>query len=297
MLLILAAVAISSITNDGILSYAQNATNQYNQAVANEQDMLQQYVNYLNNQTSSLGNGSSGSGENLETITTETDYVGSYVDLDNNGTPDGVVYIDKAKTASGSWNSYSYTITNVTSGLKDYYVSARAYAGPFGTKDVLTVVPGTTGEERFYVMALKDIKPPNNYYACAWYTAAYDSGISEYSSLTGTGVGSGKTNTETMISKWNSSAYGTQNADDGYLDIWGVIQDKVAEGWYVPSKDEWAAFGVGKSNYESLYDLEAMYWTSSIKDFEAAWYAYFYGESMYGTYFRTGYNVRLGKNF
>ena len=48
VLLILAAVAIASITNDGVLSYAENATTQYNQAVKNEQDTLQGYIDYLN---------------------------------------------------------------------------------------------------------------------------------------------------------------------------------------------------------------------------------------------------------
>ena len=58
VLLILAAVAISSITNEGILQYAQNAAKDYNQAMANEQQMLQQYVNFLNN--GSTGSGSTG---------------------------------------------------------------------------------------------------------------------------------------------------------------------------------------------------------------------------------------------
>jgi len=48
VLLILAVVAISSITNDGILSYATNAAKDYNQAVANEQEMLKEYINFLN---------------------------------------------------------------------------------------------------------------------------------------------------------------------------------------------------------------------------------------------------------
>jgi len=58
VLLILAVVAISSITNEGILQYAQNAAKDYNQAMANEQQMLQQYVNFLNN--GSTGSGSTG---------------------------------------------------------------------------------------------------------------------------------------------------------------------------------------------------------------------------------------------
>ena len=57
VLLILAAVAISSIQNDGILSYAINAAKDYNQAAANEQDMLQGYLNFLNNGGLGDGNG------------------------------------------------------------------------------------------------------------------------------------------------------------------------------------------------------------------------------------------------
>ncbi len=48
VLLILAAVAISSITNDGILHYAQNASDAYNQAQKNEAGILDGYVDYLN---------------------------------------------------------------------------------------------------------------------------------------------------------------------------------------------------------------------------------------------------------
>ena len=48
VLLILAAVAISSITNDGVLQYATNAATDYNKAVANEQEMLKEYLNFLN---------------------------------------------------------------------------------------------------------------------------------------------------------------------------------------------------------------------------------------------------------
>ncbi len=48
VLLILAVVAISAIQNDGILSHAQNATGTYNNAVTNEQTMLNKYETYLN---------------------------------------------------------------------------------------------------------------------------------------------------------------------------------------------------------------------------------------------------------
>ena len=49
VLLILAVVAINSIQNYGILEHAQTAAGRYNNAVANEQSMLQEYQNYLKN--------------------------------------------------------------------------------------------------------------------------------------------------------------------------------------------------------------------------------------------------------
>jgi len=47
VLLILAAVAISSIQNDGILHYATNAADSWNKAQANEATQLQNYLEYL----------------------------------------------------------------------------------------------------------------------------------------------------------------------------------------------------------------------------------------------------------
>jgi len=47
VLLILAGVAISSITNDGILQYAQNAADSWNKAAQDEAGMLHNYLAYL----------------------------------------------------------------------------------------------------------------------------------------------------------------------------------------------------------------------------------------------------------
>ena len=47
VLLILAVVAINSIRNDGIISHAGNVANRYNEAVENEQQHLQNYLDYL----------------------------------------------------------------------------------------------------------------------------------------------------------------------------------------------------------------------------------------------------------
>lgn len=49
VLVILATVTISSIVNDGIISKAENAVEQYNQAQFNEQNSLNYYDNYLQN--------------------------------------------------------------------------------------------------------------------------------------------------------------------------------------------------------------------------------------------------------
>lgn len=72
----------------------------------------------------------------------------------------------------------------------------------------------------------------------------------------------GRVNTERMIASWNSSQYGAQNEDD----IWGLIQDEVARGWFVASKSEWSAFGSAlniTSSNASMYGLMNHYWTSS----------------------------------
>ena len=71
VLLILAAVAINSIQNDGILHYAQNAADSWNKAQANEQAMLGDYLNYLNN----IGSGN-------DEVPTVTPKVGQYVEYD-----------------------------------------------------------------------------------------------------------------------------------------------------------------------------------------------------------------------
>lgn len=55
LLLILASVTISSIQGDGVLEYAINAADSWNIAQANQQNMLGDYLNYLND--SSLGGG------------------------------------------------------------------------------------------------------------------------------------------------------------------------------------------------------------------------------------------------
>ena len=115
-------------------------------------------------------------------------------------------------------------------------------------------------------MALNNIDSSTHY----WYYNAFDNLDSSYNvSTTANDFAeagaepTGRINTERMIASWNSSQYGEQNSND----MWGLIQDEVSDGWFVPSKSEWAAFGaafdITRSNYSSKYGLGGYYWSSS----------------------------------
>ncbi len=188
-------------------------------------------------------------GETQEVISKTESFVGYYADIDGDKTIDGIIYADltQGNTKDGQWTDSegNYEIPKVESGLKDYYISDTNYNGPFGEKDVLS--PTGSGAGRFYVMALSDIDANGHY----WYYNAYGN-MSDYYTTTSGDFGTGRANTETMISKWNNSGYGEQNAND----MWGLIQNEVENGWFVPSRGEWAAFaeelGITKSNYTNF---------------------------------------------
>ncbi|MCF0126635.1 MAG: hypothetical protein HUJ68_12960, partial [Clostridia bacterium] len=164
------------------------------------------------------------------------------------------------------------------------------------TAKVITPKNGTTGEDRFYVMALQDHTPGTAYY---WYYAA-NGKLDNAIPTTGDDsddFGQGKENTNQMIEKWNeeNSSYGAKNAGSNYTDLWGIFYDdnnksgsinKEKDIWFVPSKGEWSAFGdcvfsiagVTTSNYDN-YSLRDWYWSSSQSDADGA----------YRADFRTGY--------
>ena len=208
----------------------------------------------------------------ISTIPTTTNYIGYYADIDGDGTVDGVIFADLAFSKSGVWNLYTseyndagtYSYSAQTN-LKQYYVSQKSYTDKFGTKPVISPVSGTTGNDRFYVMALSDINSSSLY----WYYSAYSTKISDYNTITSQDFGSGKQNTANMITAWNASKYGKQDE----LDIWGQIQRqdlyKISEGWFVPSSKEWAAFGSTFSitkNNRSSFGLSTYCLSSSLED-------------------------------
>ena len=147
----------------------------------------------------------------------------------------------------------------------------------------------TTGNERFYVMSLEDINSGTRY---CWYDAAagnldisYNVSTSANDFAVAGAEPTGRINTERMIASWNAEEYGVQNDNSNYDDMWGVIQDEVARGWFVPSKSEWSAFGaafeITRSNYSSTYGLSVFYWSSSQNGTNGAYNALFYGSIDY----------------
>ena len=236
---------------------------------------------------------SNNKGEDSTTATTTTDsYVGYYADIEGDGTVDGIIYADLAKgnTGDGQWTNSdgNYTIP-VKTNLKEYYISKKSYTDDFGTKDVLTPVEGQSGKnDRFYIMALDDIDGSRHY----WYYSAYG----QMSIDTDTAFGTGKTNTQTMISQWNSNKYSPQNDND----MWKLIQTQASKGWFVPSKEEWSAFGeeleINSSNYTEK-GLSGRCWLSSQSDTNSAWFADFLNGYMNDDYVYGSYSVRLSATF
>ena len=146
------------------------------------------------------------------------------------------------------------------------------YSDDFGENYVITPKKGTTGNERFYIMALDDIDNSEHY----WYKSAYNKMTID----TSEDFEKGKENTQTMISQWNSNKYPPQDDND----MWGLIQTQVNNGWFVPSRAEWSAFaeelGITEDNYVN-YNLSAWYWSSSLSNANLAWRAHFFDGCMY----------------
>ncbi|MDO5556390.1 MAG: hypothetical protein Q4G09_07325 [Clostridia bacterium] len=267
---------------------------------------------------------SGGSGGGETPIPTDTEsYIGYYADMDGNGTVDGIIYADLAHDKSGIWNNDSFSHYEYTAktNLKSYYISKTGHSQKWGTgtetitADVITPIKGTTGNDRFYVMALEDFKQePYNYFY--WYYNAY--GKLDRTVATGyNDFGQGKINTINMLNDWNNTVkYGEQTTSESgklYIDLWGAIQDNQyslvqnendSVKWFIPSKAEWSAFGdylynslnIDTNNYVN-FGLSDWYWSSSQYGTSGAFRAYFgngyvsYSDVIYGN------AVRLGATF
>ena len=150
-----------------------------------------------------------------------------YADLDSSGeiSVDGVIFADLAgEEESGKWNNDSYIIPS-EAGLKQYYIKGEYTDEYFGTGKVIAPIEGTSGNERFYVMALEDINPGTYY---CWYDAAYGK-LDKTVASSVNDFGRGRENTEYVNEKWNdpSLPWGAHNDGSTYDDMWEVIQEEM----------------------------------------------------------------------
>ena len=263
-MIILAAVTINvTLGEGGLVQQARLAAERTQNAAEKEQaeiDSLQQELANILAEDSEITppepGGNNETGGDIEepeepSIPETTTQVANYADVDGNGTVDGIIYADLAVGGSGTGLGESYTIPT-SSGLKKYQVTQESYtpegaAAGFGTGKVIAPVSSSSGNERFYVMALTDVDGKQNGTLYIWYYSAYNYGMNDYRSQTSTAFGEGEQNTINMIAKWNGSLYGSQNGNSSYPDMWGLsaVNSRTwngSSGWYIPSRDEWAAF-------------------------------------------------------
>ena len=245
-------------------------------------------------------------------------FVGYYADIDLDGEVDGIIFADLLTGSiknSQSWGAYNqgvYVIPKyITIGnLNEYYISQESYTDSyFGTHAVIS--PKTINkEERFYIMTLSNLMIPEKtdgteeenhpaYTSYYWYKKA-KTHMSPL--ITSNDFGQGKENTRLMIDKYNAA--GTENGYTDSLqdnqDIWKNIQIKYDEGWFVPSRGEWAAFvnelNITKNNFQS-YGLYKDNWTSSQRTNSNSWFVALEAGNVYGGVVDSLFCVRLATTF
>ena len=235
-----------------------------------------------------------------KTISYAESQVGKYIDLNGDGIPEGVIFADLAIGGSGQWGKHphhndfcQYKIPTIKE-FKDYIIVGEYEDKINGKQEVLA--PVLDGMDRFYVMALSDVVLKRRYFT--WYDAAFfhEDGIFAYQVIAKPDFGTGKQNTLNMINKWNSKEYGEQNTCEDHTDMWNEIQDEVNNGWFVPSRAEWAAFGdslkLTKDNY-STKGFKWYYWSSSLFNSHSAYFAYFSNGFIDSNIIICDYSIRL----
>lgn len=111
------------------------------------------------------------------------------------------------------------------------------------------------------------------------------------------GFGSGRSNTKEMLEREGSNSN----------TIWGVINGNTGEEreegpeWFVPSREEFAAFGaafnIDSSNYSTQFGLSNGYWSSSQNYTSNAYRARFYNGYIIGSPVSNFAYVRLATTF
>ena len=309
VLLILAGIALNlTIGQNGIFSRAETAANTWRNAETNEQLAMGELENWIENSVPKPP-------EPIEDLEEDVVY---YADFEGDGTADGIIFADLSvgNRGDGEWRESGaegwgiYNIPEET-GLKQYYVVEEEYTEEkFGnlTGQLIAPIDGSNGRDRFYVMALEDIDSNTH----TWWANAdghLDSTYSISASTNDFAVAgaepTGLVNTRRMMECYANEEINGTTVEQGTNDMWGLIGDEVADGWFVPSKSEWAAFGgevlepnnITLSHYDD-YGLSGSYWSSSQFNTSNAYSAYFYygniGSFNVNYY---GYFVRLATTF
>ena len=313
VLLILAGVTINlAVNNQGIFNKAKTATRTFKNASENEQTGLDEANKEIENYMPPIP-GSTLLRKNAPKIKVSGL---KYADLDGDGTADGIIVADisedsKDYPGGNPWGDSdgSFTYTKVTSGLREYEDTSYQYTNADGYKvdGTLTKCKNNTGTPRYYVLSLADYDGNDHY----WYKKAYGK-MSDYSTFTSKDFGKGKENTEKMIERMKNHSdtskyeydYGEPTTGTN-ADIWNIIEDKVKEGWFVPSKAEWAAFAsylnTSKTNtdmnYYVNYGLNSYYWSSSQYNSSRAWRVGFSYGYMLRSYVHSTTSLRLCATF
>ncbi len=153
-------------------------------------------------------------------------------------------------------------------------------------------------------MALKDLDEDSHY----WYYNAYGNlDNPEAKTVVDFQESNGEVKTGEMLQKYGDPTYGEPKTDGDYTDLWGLatLKEKVAQGWFVPSRAEWSAFGdmlynlpekVTTSNYPN-YGLKVWYWSSSQYNYNYAWHVNFNKGYMSGNPVKNALNVLLSATF
>ena len=333
VLLILAGVTISlAVNNQGVFNKAKTAERAYKNAEANEQVGLdeadKEIAKYMPKGTS--GGGSESGGGNSGSVTTGkgTTLPSSsfpkisvsglkYADLDGDGTADGIIVADISKDSTDTttykggnpYKGNSWGYTTVTSGLKEYSENTSyKYTNADGSTVDGTLIKCTnnTGTPRYYVLSLADYDADEHY----WYKNASGK-MSDSSKFTSEDFGKGKENTEKMIERMKNHSDKSRYSEDygeattgTNADVWNIIEDKVKEGWFVPSKAEWSAFASylnistsRDTSFYANYGLSSWCWSSSQNSSISAWKARFDIGYMYDNIVNYTNSLRLCATF
>ena len=320
VLLILAGVTINlAVNNQGIFNKAKTATNAYKNASEEEQKGIdeadKEIAKYMPKEGSVT---TTGKGTTLPSSSFPIISVPGlkYADLDGDGTADGIIVADISKDSTDtttykggnpwSHSDESFSYTKVTSGLGEYTENTYKYTNAYGNTVDGTLIKCTHNTEtpRYYVLSLANYDGNSHY----WYKNASGK-MSDYSTFTSEAFGKGKENTEKMIERMKNHAnykydYGEPTTGEN-ADIWNIIEDKVKEGWFVPSRAEWAAFASYlntsetsyDTNYYANYGLDNAYKSSSQSYDGNAWVVDFESVHMFGYQVFTKGILRLCTTF